>query len=69
MPPRPSSVARVSNDMEWFLAIGLCKEPSERFASGAELAEAFKLAVEGNLPAPLRARAARILERTPWAEA
>ena len=69
MPPRPSSLARVSSDVEAFLAIGLSKTPGERFESGAELAEAFRCAVDGNLAPPLRLRAERILERTPWAEA
>ena len=68
MPPRPSSFARASSDVEAFFAVGLCKTPSERFESGAELAEAFKLAMAGNLPASLRSRAEQILERTPWAE-
>lgn len=68
MPPRPGSVANVSSDVEAFLAIGLAKEPSERFTSGAELAEAFKLANEGNLPAEWRARAARLLANMPWSD-
>lgn len=66
MPRRPSSVARVSSDVEAFLAIGLCKVPSERFESGAELAEAFRAALEGALPEPLKLRAEQILSRTPW---
>jgi hypothetical protein len=68
MPPRPSSLARVSSDIEAFFAIGLCKAPADRFDSGVELAEAFRLATTGNLPSSLRTRAERILERTPWAE-
>ncbi len=68
MPPRPGSLARVPPDVDAFFAIGLSKRPDDRFVSGAELAEAFKMASEGTLPNELRARAARILEQTPWAE-
>lgn len=54
--------------MEAFLAIGLSKIPAERYASGAELAACFQAALAGNLPAEMRDRAARILERSPWAD-
>jgi len=66
MPPQPSSFGRVSSDLEAVLAIGLAKDPDERFGSGAELAEALKLAVEGRLTSSLQARAERILARAPW---
>ncbi len=69
MPPQPSRVARVSGDMEAFLAVGLAKTSNDRFASGTDLAKAFKLAVEGALPNELRMRAGRILETHPWGQA
>jgi serine/threonine-protein kinase len=68
MPVRPSSVARVSSDLEAFLAIGLAKDPCDRYASGVELSAACAAAVAGTLPAALHARAERILARTPWTE-
>lgn len=68
MPPRPSSLARVSSDVEACLAIGLAKDPDERFASGAELAEAFTAAVRNELSPALRARAQQLLQRMPWTD-
>ncbi|HEY6876725.1 MAG TPA: serine/threonine-protein kinase [Polyangiales bacterium] len=68
MPTRPSSLARVSPDLEAFLAIGLAKSPAQRFESAAELTQAFELALEGRLTASLRSRAQRIVEQTPWSD-
>ncbi len=68
MPARPSSVARVSSELEAFLAIGLAKDPTDRYASGAALSEACAAAVASKLSAELHARAEAILARAPWAE-
>ncbi len=68
MPTRPSVLARASSDLDAFFAVGLSKAPGDRYGSGAELAEAFRLANAGALPTELRTRATQILERTPWSE-
>ncbi len=66
MPPRPSSLARVSPDVEAVLAVGLAKDPNARFQSGRELAEAFRSALDGALSPELRERAARLVAGTAW---
>lgn len=66
MPPRPSSVARLPPDVDAVLAIAMAKNRRDRFASGAELADALADAGDGRLAPELRARAAALSARQPW---
>ena len=59
-PRRPSSLAKVPHDLDLVLAVGLAKEPDDRFTSAAELATAVADALAGKLAESLRARARRI---------
>ncbi|HEY1694105.1 MAG TPA: protein kinase [Polyangiaceae bacterium] len=66
MPPRPGELAPLPPDVDLFLALALAKDPSERFESAADMAQALDAAARGRLDAPLRARAERLLARLPW---
>jgi serine/threonine-protein kinase len=68
MPVRPSALARLAGDVDLALAIALAKDPSDRFASAPELAEALESALEGRLPAPVRKRGVALVARLPWRE-
>jgi len=59
-PRRPSSLAKLHEDVDLALAIGLAKRPQDRFAAPAELADALEAALVGGLPDPLRRRGAAI---------
>lgn len=66
-PQRPSKlVPELSKQLEHFLAIALAKDPRHRFASGAELFNAFRAAAAERLPEGLERRAVRLLEAQPW---
>jgi eukaryotic-like serine/threonine-protein kinase len=57
-PPRPaSSLAKLPPDVDLVLAIGLAKDPRDRFATAGELAAALADALTGSLPESVRARA------------
>jgi serine/threonine-protein kinase len=58
-PRRPSSLAKVSAELEGVLAIGLARDPRDRFATAGELADAFAEALAGRIARPLRLRALR----------
>jgi serine/threonine-protein kinase len=66
MPPRPSTVARVPEELDVVLAIALAKDPAARFDSGAALYEAFDAAVRGEIGDDLRRRAAALIVKNPW---
>jgi serine/threonine-protein kinase len=66
-PLAPSTVQRgVPVDVDRVFAIGLAKQPHDRFARITELAAALRAASREQLPAPLRARADAILQVQPW---
>jgi serine/threonine-protein kinase len=67
MPAAPSAAVRVPRDLDAVIAIGLAKQPEQRFDSARELARAFLLAVRGELPEALRSRARALLARQPYA--
>lgn len=70
MPQRPSDIgATASGDVDAVLAIALAKDPSERFASAGELADAFSAASRGRISDALQQRADAILYRHPWGRA
>ncbi len=68
MPVRPTALVRVPRDVDLVFAIALAKEPADRFASGAALADALAAAMAGRLDGPLRRRATKLLETLPWRE-
>ncbi len=68
MPPRPTANARVHPDVDDALAVGLAKDPEGRFDRATELVDALRAALTGELPAAVRARAARVIASRPWSE-
>jgi eukaryotic-like serine/threonine-protein kinase len=68
-PARPSELTELPADIDRVLAIGLAKDPDDRFASGEELADALGDAARGELSDELRRRAERLQEDWPWAKA
>ena len=66
IPTQPSVLAPIPSDIDRTLAIGLAKDPKDRFATALELAEWFGLAVESRLTAEHRARADALIEKQPW---
>ena len=59
-PRRPSWLAVLPTDLDHALAIGLAKQPHDRFATARELADAVEAALGHRLSQALRERAARI---------
>jgi serine/threonine-protein kinase len=68
MPLRPSAVGNVSRDVELVLALALTKQREDRFASAAELAQAYEAASTGTLPDDIARRARAVLDEDPWTE-
>jgi serine/threonine-protein kinase len=66
MPPRPSQLADLPDDVDVVLAIGLAKSADDRFASAGELAAAFAAAADGRVSDDLRRRARALADRHPW---
>jgi serine/threonine-protein kinase len=66
-PRRPSDLADVPPEIDLVLAIGMAKNPGQRFATAHELASAIAAAFSGALPEHVFERG-RMLERTgAWA--
>jgi len=69
-PARPTTVAAsLPPDVDAVLAIALCKDPDERFASAVELAGALEAASRGALSPDLRVRAEAVVKALPWGRA
>ena len=68
MPPPPSLAGRLDEDLDAALAIGMSKDPKDRYDDASELADALEAAARHELPEALRQRAARIMAAHPWAE-
>lgn len=68
MPPRPTSLAPLPADVDRWMAIALAKDPTQRFASGAELGTALEAALRGELAPLLRADGDRLMQSHPWQE-
>jgi serine/threonine-protein kinase len=66
MPPRPSSLAPIDAGVEAVLALALCKQPSARFFTALELADALRAAVSGALDPAIARRADDVLALQPW---
>ncbi len=69
MPVKPSALVKVHEDVDRVLAIGMAKQPEDRFSSAAEFAGCLGAAAGGNLDQAVRARADRLLARLPWQDA
>ena len=65
-PPDPRSFVAMSDDLSFVLRIGLAKRPADRFASVAELVEAFEAASNASLSSAWREHAKALLVREPW---
>jgi hypothetical protein len=67
MPRRPGAVTRgLPSDVDRVMAIGLAKEPDQRFQSADELARAFAQACRRKLAPALRDRADALTRAQPW---
>ena len=66
VPTQPSILAPVSADIDRVLAFGLAKNPADRCATAAELAQWFALAVSEGLEQSKRQRADDLTHRHPW---
>jgi serine/threonine-protein kinase len=65
-PPRPSSLARLPTDLDLALAIGLAKQPADRFATADDLVCAISDALQQRLPETLRERATALDAAGAW---
>ncbi len=68
-PRRPSALATLPADVDLALAIGLAKEPADRFATAGELADAIEAALAERLPDGLRERGRALVAAGAWARA
>jgi len=66
MPPRPSAVAAVPQQLDAVLAIALAKEPEHRFGSARELSDALIAAHRTALSDDLQRRGEALTALTPW---
>jgi eukaryotic-like serine/threonine-protein kinase len=66
MPQRPGELVKLPRDVERVLALGMAKRPADRFATAAELADAFTAAASSKLGRELRERADANLAAHPW---
>jgi serine/threonine-protein kinase len=66
MPQRPSTLAELHEDVDFALAVGLVKEPADRWERVAELRDALAAALAGELDAKIRRRGSDLLGRHPW---
>jgi tRNA A-37 threonylcarbamoyl transferase component Bud32 len=66
VPTRPSLLAQLPSDVDRVLAIGLAKDPRDRFGFALELARWFSAAVAQGLDPDQRRRADELVARYPW---
>ncbi len=67
VPRQPTAVVKgLPSDIDAVMAIGMAKDPEERFQSASELAAAFSLATRRGLSAEVRARGQALIRKTPW---
>jgi serine/threonine-protein kinase len=66
VPTQPSLLAPVPGDLDRVLALGLAKEPGDRFATAGELAAWFAVAIHDGLEPEQRRRADALVIRQPW---
>jgi len=66
VPTQPTLLAQVPGDIDRVLAIGLAKDPKDRFETAVELAAWLAAAVRDNLTTDQRRRADELASRQPW---
>jgi serine/threonine-protein kinase len=66
VPTQPSILAPIPGDVDRVLAIGLAKDPKDRFATAVELAEWLAVAVTDGLSPEQRKRADELTVKHPW---
>ena len=66
VPTQPSILASLPGDVDRVLAIGLAKEPKDRFDTAAELATWFAEAINDGLSQQQRTRADDVMVKNPW---
>ncbi len=66
VPTQPSILTTLPGDIDRVLAIGLAKEPRDRFATAEELARWFSLAINAELDPEQRRRADDVIAKYPW---
>ena len=68
-PRRPSDlVTSLPHEVDLVLAIGLAKNPADRFGSAGELVDALEAALTGRLPLSVRHRGFTLVRAGAWAE-
>lgn len=65
-PRRPGTLATLPRAVDLVLAIGLAKDPADRFATAADLADALATAFSSSLDEPTRVRGHRLLASGAW---
>ncbi len=65
-PRAPSSLATLPADVDLALAIGLAKNPDDRFSSANDLVDAIAAALEGKLAHELRVRGQALVDGGAW---
>ena len=66
MPPRPSAIAPIPKELDDVLAVGMSKDPADRFPTAHALFDALRVAARGDVDKDIRARAHAVLKRWPW---
>jgi serine/threonine-protein kinase len=66
VPTQPSMLVALPGDIDRVLAVGLAKDPKDRFATALELATWFASAVRESLTSEQRQRADDLAARQPW---
>jgi serine/threonine-protein kinase len=66
MPPRPGGLAKLPAAVDAVMAVALCKQRDDRFATAVELASALRSAQAGSVDVELQRRSAAVLSATPW---
>jgi eukaryotic-like serine/threonine-protein kinase len=66
VPTQPSILSPVPGDVDRVLALGLAKQPEDRFATALELAEWLALAIQDQLTPEQRRRADELIAKHPW---
>jgi serine/threonine-protein kinase len=66
IPTQPSLLSTLPGDIDRVLAIGLAKNPTDRFATAVELSRWFALAIDNALDPEQRRRGDDVIARHPW---
>jgi serine/threonine-protein kinase len=66
VPSQPTMLASLPADVDRVLAVGLAKDPRDRFATAVELAAQFAAAIADGLALEQRRRADDVIARYPW---